>query len=255
MRIGKERGSYMPVLSSLVHRTVGPILELGAGYCSTPYLHWMCYPTKRRLVTFESNPEYYKFAKSWEDDFHEIRLISDWDSADLSERWDISFVDHGPNERRIEEVKRLTHSNWVVLHDSERGNEHKYHYRTVQDLYKWRWQYKGAFPYTSVWSNRNNLRHFSLDPHEHPIPLTSDGIVSETYMNEVANFTGVNRPYTICIALGRLFVKTTDIEDKLLLRYATTLAKCAMTKLREYNPIWLKEFYPRFIDYDRLMRK
>jgi len=160
MRIGKYRGSYLPVLTTLVQQTTGPILELGVGFCSSPYLHWVCYPTKRRLVSYENNPEYYKFAESWKDDFHEVHCIKDWGSIDLSEPWSIAFVDHEPGYRRAEEMKRLTHADYVVAHDTENRSDRKYRFSTIHNLFKYRWKYNGANPKTSIFSNFHDVRDF-----------------------------------------------------------------------------------------------
>jgi hypothetical protein len=157
MRIGKSRGSYLPVLSSLVQSTSGPILELGCGFCSTPYLHWACYPSKRRLLSCENNPEYFRFSESWKDDFHEVCCVSDWNSIDISEPWSIAFVDHAPCERRIDEIRRLAHAEYVVAHDSENRSEHRYHYSRIFRLFKYRFKYTKANPPTTVFSNFHDL--------------------------------------------------------------------------------------------------
>ena len=163
MRIGKSRGSYMPVLTKLVSETTGPILELGVWFCSTPYLHWICYPTRRRLVSCENNPEYFKFAESWKDDFHDIHCVKDYGSLDLSEPWTIAFVDHSPQNRRVEEIKRLVHAEYIVAHDTENNNEHGYHYSKIFHLFKYRWKYTGAYPFTSIFSNNHDIRDFIND--------------------------------------------------------------------------------------------
>jgi len=157
MRIGKSRGSYLPILTKIVSETTGPVLELGVGFCSTPYLHWACYPLKRRLVSYENNPEYYKFAESWKDTFHEIHCIKDWESIDISEPWSVAFVDHSPGGRRAEETKRLIHADYVVIHDTENSSDRNYRLSTIRGLFKYRYKYRDAHPHTSVWSNKFNF--------------------------------------------------------------------------------------------------
>jgi hypothetical protein len=153
-KFGKMRGSFLPVLDWVIRRTDGPILELGVGFCSSPYLHWMCYPQKRRLVSYEGHPDFFEFANSWQDTFHEVHCSADWDAADLSQSWSIAFVDHSPGERRAIETARLTHADFVVIHDSEGRSEKNYHLSTVEHLFRYRWKWLGAYPQTSVWSNR-----------------------------------------------------------------------------------------------------
>ena len=162
MRLGKKRGSYFPVLSKLVSMTTGPILELGAGFCSTPYLHWGCYPDKRKLVSYEGNPEYYRFAESWEDDFHEIKCVNDWDSIDISQPWEIAFVDHSPAKRRGIEAAKLFHADYIVVHDSENSNAKHYGINRIYRQFKYRYKYTDAYPFTSIWSNKHDIRDFKI---------------------------------------------------------------------------------------------
>jgi hypothetical protein len=162
MRIGANRGSHLPVLTTMIQMTTGPILEMGMGYCSTPYLHWVCYPSKRRLVSYESAKRYFSYAESWKADYHEVHCIDDWDTADISEPWTVAFVDHHPGNRRVEEIKRLLHAEYVVIHDTENKGERGYHLSTVKGLFKYRWKYTAAFPYTSIWSNKHDVSGFKI---------------------------------------------------------------------------------------------
>ena len=143
--------------------TEGPILELGVGFCSSPYLHWACYPTKRSLVSFESNPEYYEFARSWKDDFHKVYCISDWDNTELEiHPWNIAFIDHAPGPRRGIECMRLSHADYLVIHDSENSNASRYGLNKVYKNFKYRYKYTDAHPFTSIWSNKHDIRGFQV---------------------------------------------------------------------------------------------
>ena len=163
MRIGKSRGSYLPVLSKLVSQTTGPILELGVGFCSTPYLHWACFPKKRKLVSYENNPEYYRFAKSWKDSYHKVYCISDWDNTEFDKHhWNIAFIDHSPGPRRGIDAMRLAHADYLVIHDSENSNASRYGLNKVYRNFKYRYKYDDAYPFTSIWSNRYDVRNFKV---------------------------------------------------------------------------------------------
>ena len=156
MRLGAKRGSYLPVLTTLVNHTKGPILELGMGFCSTPYLHWACYPEKRRLVSYENNPEYYRFAETWKSDFHAVHCIDEdsWESIDISEKWTIAFVDNSPESTRKMMVEKAQHADYVVIHDANNSNNHKTQINSIRHLFKYRYKYDKANPYTAVWSNK-----------------------------------------------------------------------------------------------------
>lgn len=160
MKLNPNRGSHLPVLMKLFHITsFGPILELGSGIYSTAYLHWACYFTKRRLVTYENNPKYYNYALKYKSDYHEIHCIDDWDSIDISEPWSIAFVDHSPGERRGMEIKRLLHADYVVAHDTENSEAIKYGYHKILNLFKYRYKFNEVRPHTTIFSNRFNVMH------------------------------------------------------------------------------------------------
>lgn len=162
MKSRPDRGSHLPVLMKLISMTNGPILELGCGMYSTTYLHWACYPTKRPITTCESKNEWIGFARQFETDFHTVIHVPDWNLLDLSSPWSIAFVDHAPDERRIDEIKRLTHAEYVVAHDADIRREHKYNYRRARPFFKYVTTYAGARPNTAIFSNVHDLTNFTV---------------------------------------------------------------------------------------------
>lgn len=162
MRLKPNRGSHLPILMKVVQMTSGPILELGCGLYSTTYLHWICHPTKRRLVTYENNPRYFEFLIEHETDFHEVHCIDNWDSIDISHPWSVAFIDHAPDKRRGIEAKRLTHADYVVAHDTENRNLKKQGYDSAMRLFRYRWKYDETWPHTSLWSDKFDLAGFTL---------------------------------------------------------------------------------------------
>ena len=165
MKFKPDRGSHLPVLMKAVAATTGPILELGCGLYSTTPLHWACWVPKRKLVTYENNPKYYEFLKSYTTDFHEVHCIDAWDDVDLSGQWSVAFVDHEPGpieprDRRWREVIRLQHAEYVVVHDSEGRNDRKYGLSKIANKFKYQFEYGGAFPHTTVFSNLHDVSDF-----------------------------------------------------------------------------------------------
>jgi predicted O-methyltransferase YrrM len=158
-----SEGSHLPVLMKLVSMTDGSILELGTGFNSTPFLHWMCNGTRRKLVSYESNPSFWELAKNYQKDFHEVNFIDDWDKIDTSDHWSIIFIDHAPGTRRNVEMARLANSgDYVVVHDTEAKSDWHYNYSKSFPLYKYRFDYKLAYPETSVLSNFIDLKDFKV---------------------------------------------------------------------------------------------
>lgn len=155
------RGSYMPVLMKAVSMTTGPIFELGCGYVSTPYLHWACFVAKRKLVSFENNPEWYRFASRFSTDFHTVNFVEDWDKIDLSGECEVAFVDHAPDTRRRHDVPRLAHAHYIVIHDTENSNQRKYRFGRALARFKYHIKYGEAHgPATSLVSNLHDLSYF-----------------------------------------------------------------------------------------------
>lgn len=163
LRLAPFRGSHLPLLMQAVARTTGPILELGCGLYSTTPLHWACFVPKRKLVTYENNPDYYEFLKAYATDWHEVHCISSWDAIDISGPWSVAFVDHdSPEERdrRFREVQRLGHAEYVVVHDTERANERRHRLTEMNSLFKYRYKFRDAIPNTTVFSNVHDLADF-----------------------------------------------------------------------------------------------
>ena len=154
-------GSHLPILTRLVLATMneGPILELGTGFFSTPVLHWLCAPTKRRLVSYESQQKYFAVASNYLADFHEVHLVEDWAAIDIeSSHWDIVLVDHGPGpQRKVEFARVANNADYVVVHDTEQRNDQYYHFSEVTPFYRYRCDYTDLYPNTSVFSNLKDL--------------------------------------------------------------------------------------------------
>jgi hypothetical protein len=59
-------------------------------------------------------------------------------------------------------MKRLAHADYVVAHDTENNSNHRYHFSEIFRLYKYRWKYTDAYPYTSIFSNKHDVRNFKI---------------------------------------------------------------------------------------------
>jgi len=163
MRISIKYGSHLPVLSKLVESTTGPILELGIGVYSTPYLHWACFPTKRKLESYESNEGWIRYFRDCRSDFHEVNFIDNWDKLEINKFWDIAFIDHTPDFRRSVETKRLANNaKYLILHDTEPEFDALYKYSEIYHLFKYRFDYTLVKPYTTVVSNFVKLENFKI---------------------------------------------------------------------------------------------
>jgi len=161
LRFGKEIASYMPILMKIVNMTNGPILELGAGLFSTPYLHWACYDKKRKLVSYEGKSRYFEMVQQYDCDYHKIYQVGNngWDGIDIdTEHWSVVLVDHAPLDRRKKEAIRLSNiADYIVLHDSDEEHDESYKYSEIYPLFKYRYDTVGLFSRTTVISNLKDL--------------------------------------------------------------------------------------------------
>ena len=154
----KQSGTHIPTLLKVIPLTTGDVCEMGAGFNSTPLLHWLC--QGRKLVTYENDPDYFRFAKQFQTYTHKIRKIERWDEADFKRHWSVVFIDHTigrkPWEKglqRGDDVLKFTNADIIILHDTEPEEEQHYHYDRVFPHFKYRYDWKECKPFTSVVSN------------------------------------------------------------------------------------------------------
>jgi hypothetical protein len=144
-----------------VAKTSGDVLELGAGLFSTPVLHWLVAAKGRKLVSFDNDPKFYDWAGMLSSDKHRIIRVNSWDDAWIEKPWDVALVDHSPDSRRIVEIKRLAHyARYIIIHDSNGRYERNYHYSRIYPLFKYKLDFSGAEPSTTVLSNLVDLGDF-----------------------------------------------------------------------------------------------
>ena len=134
--------------------TTGPVLEVGTGAFSTPFLHWVCMDQDRKLTSLESSQNYYNLNKRFRSVSHEILFIKDWREFNFDYNWDVIFIDNDPQDR-APVVKLVSNSaNYIVIHDS---NDPLYNYDSIFPLFKFRYDYTKFHPNTTVLSNTVNL--------------------------------------------------------------------------------------------------
>lgn len=162
LRINPHYGTFLPVLSRCLALTNGPVLELGMGLFSTLYLHWACFPDKRPLVSFESDPAYFAWFARFETDYHNLYLVQDWDQAGIERPWDVALVDHAPAERRVVEAERLRRfTKYIVCHDTSWKMDRHYGYSRLLPTFRYRYEYDATKPTTTtVVSDLVDLRDF-----------------------------------------------------------------------------------------------
>lgn len=148
-------GSHMAVLTKMMNRTTGPVLELGMGIYSSPLLHWLCRDQNRKLYSYEDNGAWYNVHKrTFANRFHRVHRIRNWDNIDIEgTKWGLVFIDHVASRRAVDAIRAADCAQAVILHDSNGRNEPHYHYSTVYPHFGQRYNYTKSHPHTTVLSN------------------------------------------------------------------------------------------------------
>lgn len=157
--------THLPSLAACVARTTGPVLELGMGEGSTPFLHYAC-RGKRLLVSAEYDHSWAAKYEPYGSPDHLIYHVRDWHCWDVPESryWDVAFLDLSPGEERAAMMPRLANRcRFLVIHDTERdhGSAADYKYEQHFGLFQYRTEMRRFRPYTMVLSN---VQEFVIEP-------------------------------------------------------------------------------------------
>ena len=150
----KGWSSHMPVLIRFLEKSTLPILELGSGIFSTPFLHWYSREKKLQLFTYEDNSEFFNFADQYKSKNHHIRLTKDWEDIEKI-HWGVVLIDQSTENRAKTAIALKDSADYIILHDSQ--DEKTYGYDEVYKHFKYRYDYKEAKPWTTVVSNFKDL--------------------------------------------------------------------------------------------------
>jgi len=146
-------------------KTTGDVLELGMGVFSTPYLHYQCILSKRRLVSYENFKEWMKFFTDYhyENKYHEINFVEKYADAKIEKPWDVALIDQTPDSSRAEEIRRLKDFvKYIVIHDSNPSNYKVTNYDKIYPLFKYKADWHGDNNRSTVLSNLVDLKDFWL---------------------------------------------------------------------------------------------
>jgi hypothetical protein len=149
-------GTHIPILIKVMELSSGPVLELGSGFNSTPFLFWLCQDQGRKFVSYDND-------KKWiERVGYPINFVDNWDKTDIDNtHWSVALMDHRPGERRpIDAVRLKDKADFIILHDSEPELDKFYGYEKIYPLFKYRFDYTKFLPHTVVLSNLVNVRKY-----------------------------------------------------------------------------------------------
>jgi hypothetical protein len=134
-------GTHLPVLAEYILKTQGPILEIGAGKFSTPFLR--IFNSHRIVITVEQNPLYI-------DNRNGNYVKSVADALACCSWFDVILID-GPMPRRPVVEQVAPHGRFIIMHDTEQERFYDYPF----NLFKYRRDYKELSPWTTVCTNHD----------------------------------------------------------------------------------------------------
>lgn len=114
--------SWLPALGYALARSGGPVLEVGIGHFSTPFLHEYCNADGRLLISVEAHEQWRaSFNRTYANGFHQFTHSV---PKDISP-WGAAFIDSSPGGAARAELFSLLLpiSEFVVVHDYHRENE------------------------------------------------------------------------------------------------------------------------------------
>lgn len=126
--------SWLPALGFALARSGGPVLELGAGHFSTPFLWHYCMGADRHFSSFEENTEWLKQFRHLDCNQGRIVGVTDYHLASKSTaihftekglRIGVAFIDNssGGIARSKPFEALLDVCDYIVVHDYHRENE------------------------------------------------------------------------------------------------------------------------------------
>lgn len=151
-----QTSTHFPMLIKTVQMTYGTVLEMGSGIFSTPLLHWLCFGKNRKLITVEHYKHYLDFAEKFRTDWHEVMYVDPKKFVEFDEHFSVVFIDHSPKSPRTRGDDALLFkdkADFVVLHDAGIGGHKKYGYDQIYSQFKYRFDWDGCIPNTTVLSN------------------------------------------------------------------------------------------------------
>ncbi len=151
-------GTHITPLIAAVMATKGDVVEFGMGDYSTPLLHEIIHSQRingsdRKLVSFESDPDWLKNFADLASHWHSIMNVPDWNNVFLNNyNTSVLLIDHAPAEqRRLDILKYANSAKIIVVHDTDKMKY--YDYGSAFETFQYVFTYKRYSKTTTLLSN------------------------------------------------------------------------------------------------------
>lgn len=141
--------SHTPALLTALVSTVGPVLECGVGFNSTPLLHSVCGAMGRPLYSLDGSREWLDKFAGLASDIHTLVHVSDWNNPPIYQgcQYGVAFVDHDCEPRGDILPLLRDKADVIVMHDSEC---HYCGYGKHLGLFDWTYTHKNTSAWTTL---------------------------------------------------------------------------------------------------------
>lgn len=143
--------NHRPLLWWALKETKGqtePVLEMGCGEGSTPYLKQYLKTDKRKLISYD-------YSKEWADKYN-ANHVTDWDAIE-HENYSVILIDHSPGERRYLDIIKLANKcDYMIIHDSE-PEAYGYMLDKVWHLFPYRRNLKTEGAWATIVSTKHEI--------------------------------------------------------------------------------------------------
>lgn len=130
-----------------------PILEMGCGEGSTPYLLDYCKKNKRELISYD-------YQKEWAEKYNAI-YVSDWDIIN-HEEYSVILIDHSPGERRHIDIEKLKDKcEYMIIHDTEPAAT-GYMLNKIWHLFPYKRNLKTDGAWATIVSTKNEIPEINI---------------------------------------------------------------------------------------------
>lgn len=159
--------SHRPLLWEALEATKHlrlPVMELGAGFGSTPFLTEYCDDNGLELYSYDSKKEWCEKLK----DYPHVTYVENWDRLPHSinawiNAYSVVLVDEAPGEHRKISIKQLSQgAKIIVAHDTEPAADHGYKMRAELKKFKYLIDYETSGAWATAVSNYIDVTLFNL---------------------------------------------------------------------------------------------
>ncbi len=148
--------NHRPLLWWALKETKGqtePVLEMGCGEGSTPYLKQYLKTDKRKLISYD-------YSLEWATKYDAIH-VTDWDAIE-HQNYSVILIDHSPGERRhLDVIKLANKCDYMIIHDSEPAAT-GYMLDKVWHLFPYRRNLKTEGAWATIVSTKHGIPEISI---------------------------------------------------------------------------------------------